>query len=130
MDKSFKKIQKWIYKKGYTLRFGMSDAVDYDKKEVILRRSQSNILFAALHECGHIVVGNKDNYHRDYKSIIKADTVDGRHYRSNLYRYKKIKEEIEAWEEGFKLSKKLGIDVDKDDYDKYASKYLITYTKI
>lgn len=119
MDKSFKKIRKWVYKKGYTLRFSVSDKVDYEKKEITLRRNQSNIIFAALHECGHIVVDSKDNYHIDYKSIIKADTVDARHYRSNLYRYKKIKEEIEAWEEGFKLSKKLGIKVDKDEYDKY-----------
>lgn len=129
MNKTFKKIRKWIYKKGYTLRFGINDYVDYEKGEVSLRRNQSNIIFAALHECGHIVVSNKSNYDRNYKSIIKADNVDCRHYRSNLYRYKKIKEEIEAWEEGFKLSKKLGIKVDKDEYDKYASKYLITYTK-
>ena len=127
--KSFEKIKSWVESKGYTLRFGVKDYVDYDEKEVVIYRNQHNykhMVYSALHECGHIVVGNRDNYNRDYKSIVKAD-VDGRHYRSNLYKYKKLREEIEAWEEGYILGKELGLRINKDDYDKYAARNFVTY---
>lgn len=129
-NKTFEKIKTWVEGRGYTLRFGSHDYVDYELKEVVIYKNKYNtkhLIYSALHECGHIVIGNRDNYHIDYKSIVKADSVDGRHYRSNLYKYKKLKEEIDAWEEGYVLSKKLGIIINKDEYDKYAAKNFVTY---
>ena len=35
--------------------------------------------------------------------------------------------QIEAWEEGFVLSKELGLRISKDDYDKYAARNFVTY---
>lgn len=128
--KPFDKIKSWVEKKGYTLRFGNYDCVDYNEKEVVIYKNKHNpkhLIYSALHECGHVVIGNRDNYHLDYKSIVKADSVDGRHYRSNLYKYKKLKEEIDAWEEGYILAKELGIRINKDDYDKYAARNFVTY---
>jgi hypothetical protein len=128
--KTFGKIESWVEKMGYTLRFGTSDYVDYNKKEVVLYNNQfssKSFIYSALHECGHIIVGNGNNYNRDYKAIVKADNIDGRHYRSNIYKYKKLKEEIDAWEAGYLLSKKLEIPINKDDYDKYAAKNFVTY---
>lgn len=129
-NKTLEKIKSWVESKGYSVRFGSYDCVDYDQKEVILYNNLHNrkhLIYSALHECGHVVIGNSDNYYRDYKSIVKADSVDGRHYRSNLYKYKKLKEEIDAWEQGYILGKKLGIRINKDDYDKYAAKNFCTY---
>ncbi len=129
-NKKFEKIRNWIEDKGYSVRFGSYDCVDYATKEVVIynnRYSTKHLIYSALHECGHVVLGNRDNYCRDFKSIIKADSVDGRHYRSNLYKYKKLKEEIDAWEEGYTLSKQLDIKIDKDDYDHYAARNFITY---
>lgn len=126
----FKRINRWVDDKGYTIRFGTSDYVDYDQKEVVLyknKNSAKSIVYTSLHECGHIVIGHRKSYFKDYKAIVRADSVDGRHYRSNLYKYKKIKEEISAWEEGYRLANKLGIKIDKDDYDKFAAKNLVTY---
>ena len=130
IEKQFNKIKNWVEKKGYTLKFGKADYVDYSTKEVVVFQNQYNLkhqIYSALHECGHVIIGNSSNYYRDFKSIVKADTIDGRHYRSNLYKYKKLKEEIDAWEKGYKLAKKLGISINKDDYDKYAAKYFVTY---
>lgn len=124
------KIKNWVEDKGYTLRFGNYDCVHYDEKEVVIYRNKHNqkhLIYSALHECGHVAIGNRDNYNRDYKSIVKADSVDGRHYRSNLYKYKKCKEEIDAWEEGYLIAKELGIRINKDEYDKYAAKNFVTY---
>jgi hypothetical protein len=127
----FDKIEKWLSKKGFTIRFGKSDLVDYDKNEVVLIRNQkkSHLIFTLLHECGHIRIGSKKSFSKKFKDIIKAD-LDGRHERSYIYRYKKLREEIDAWESGYKLSKKLRIKIDKDIYDDYAARCFNTYVKL
>ena len=129
-SKPFNKIKQWIESRGYTLRFGSHDYVDYDKKEVVIFNNLHNtkhLIYSVLHECGHVSIGNHKLYEKNYKSIVRADSIDARHYRSNLYKYKKIKEEIDAWEEGYKIAKKLHIRINKDEYDKYASSFLVTY---
>lgn len=130
LAKKFRKIKKWSNKKKYTIKFGRVDQCDYDLKEIVVNRNQKdiNIIYSALHECGHVILGSKKSYHKKFKSVVKAD-IDGRHSRSNIYRYKKLKEEIDAWERGYKLSKKLKLDINKDEYDVYASKYVNTYIK-
>lgn len=131
MSKKFKKIQDWVNSKGYSIKYGKTDTVDFDERVMTLNNSQyeTNLIYTALHECGHILIERDSAYKTRYKSIHKADECDGRHYRSNIYKYKKIQEEIEAWEKGFKLSKKLGININKDKYDVYASKYVLGYCK-
>lgn len=129
MNRDFRKIEKWILKNGYTIRFGIRDLVDYEKKEILLRKNQKNLIYSALHECGHVILCNDKSYSKKYKSLLKAEMYDARHYKSNIYKYKKIKEEIEAWEKGLKLAKKLGIKINIDDYEIYASKYIMSYAK-
>lgn len=128
-SKPFKKIIKWVEKKGYEIKFTNHDYVDYGKKEVGVCEGQRNIIYTILHECGHIVLSESPTYHKDFKSIHRAENVDGRHLRSNLYKFKKLKEEMGAWDEGFKLAKKLKIKIKKDAYDTHASRYFITYVK-
>lgn len=128
-SKPFKKIAKWAGKKGYTVKSANSDYVDYDKKEIGLCENQNSLIYSFLHECGHVIIEKRDTYHIDFKSVHRAENIDGRHSRSNLYKYKKLREEMEAWEEGYKLAKKLKIRIKKDDYDVYAAKYFMTYVK-
>jgi hypothetical protein len=40
-----------------------------------------------------------------------------------------MREEMEAWETGFKLAKRLNIQIERKDYDKYASECLFRYMK-
>lgn len=127
-SKHFSKIENWVNSKKYNLRFGKSDYVDYENREVVLFKSQKNLIFSALHECGHVIIGSRRSYNKNFKSILKEE-IDGRHANSNIYKYKKIKEEIDAWEEGYKLSKKLLLEIDKDEYDKYAAKCVATYIR-
>ena len=86
------------------------------------------MIYSLLHECGHIIVSDKKSYNKNYK-ILNKGYLDGRHTKGLLYKYKQLREEIQAWEKGFKLSKKLGINIKKEDYDKYASICFNTYTK-
>lgn len=115
---------------GFAFKLGKVDQVCYESLEVTINSHQSDKrkFFSALHECGHIIVSNKRNYSRDFKVLNDAD-IDNRKMRSDLYKYKQLREEIEAWEYGFKLANKLSIKVDKSDYDAYAAKCFKTYVK-
>ena len=130
MSKKLKKIKNWIENNGYKLKMGNVDQVDYNKFEITInpRQTKTNLIFSALHECGHIIVSDKKSYNKNYK-ILNKGYLDGRHTKGLLYKYKQLREEIQAWEKGFKLSKKLGININKEDYDKYASVCFNTYTK-
>ena len=129
-DKEFKKLEKWIKSHGYTVRFSRIDEVNYTDKEITLcgQKNKDKMIYSLLHECGHIIVSDKKSYNKNYK-ILNKGYLDGRHTKGLLYKYKQLREEIQAWEKGFKLSKKLGININKEDYDKYASVCFNTYTK-
>ena len=130
MVKKFNKLKKWVEKNGYTVEMSNSDEVHYYEKKVLLCKNQPgiNLIYSFLHECGHVVLYKKKSYDVDYK-ILNSANEDGRHLKGNLFKYKQLKEEIQAWESGYKLSKKLKINIDKDAYDKYAAKYFMTYIK-
>lgn len=130
MIKEFKKITKWVESQGFTVRFSKCDEVNYTDREITLHHSQNKdkMIYSFLHECGHIIVSNKKSYKKNFKILNKAH-IDGRHTKSNLFKYKQLREEILAWEKGFKLSKRLGIDINKEEYDKYASVCFNTYIK-
>ena len=40
-----------------------------------------------------------------------------------------MKDEIEAWDRGYKIALELNIDIDKIEYDKISSYYLFEYIK-
>ena len=130
MIKEFKKITKWVESQGFTVRFSKCDEVNYTDREITLHHSQNKdkMIYSFLHECGHIIVSNKKSYKKNFKILNKAH-IDGRHTKGNLFKYKQLREEILAWEKGFKLSKRLGIKINKEEYDKYASVCFKTYIK-
>ena len=130
MNRKLKKIKKWIENSGYLFKLGNVDQVCYDKLEVTIssRQKDKNKIFSSLHECGHIILANKRTYNKDFKVINLANT-DGRVMRGDVYKYKQLREEIEAWELGYKLANTLDIKIDKDEYDKYAAKCFKTYIK-
>jgi hypothetical protein len=130
MNNRIKRLVDWLWYQGFNFRFGMTDQVDYDTSTVIVypNPNQKYLLYTLLHECGHVAVGWKPTYKKEFKSIATND-VDTRHGRSNIYKYKKLKEEMDAWEEGKVIAKKLKIRINKADYDKYAAKWYMTYVK-
>lgn len=131
MSKRLRKLENWITEKGYSLKWAKFDQVDYEMKEVKICSVQSkeNQIYSFLHECGHIILSNKSNYNKDFKVINDAD-VDARKMRSDLYKYKQLREEIEAWECGYELANQLKIRINKDKYDAYAAKCFKTYVKL
>lgn len=130
MNKRIKRIIDWLSEQGYSFRFSISDQVDWETSTVTVypNPNQEYLLYALLHECGHIAIGNYDSYKKEFKSISIADN-DSRHVKSNIYKYKKLKEEMDAWEEGKLLAKELNIRLNKEKYDKYAAKWFMTYVR-
>lgn len=123
------KIYSWLESVGYSLKWGKTDVCDGKAKVITINSNLigNNKLYSLLHECGHVCLFNKDHYKKTFKSLDIAINHDRRHAKSLIYRYKKIKEEIDAWDEGYKLAKKLRIKINKKDYDKYAARYVHTY---
>lgn len=130
MDVEIKKLIQWLADRGFDFRFSRDYAVDFTTQTVTAYRSQNklNLLYSLLHECGHVMLYKQNGYKKQFKSLFKAQR-DARHYKSNLYCYKKLKEELDAWERGKRLAKKLKIEIDIDDYDKYAAKWFMTYVR-
>ena len=132
-----KKEQKEIYKKivnycnikDIDVRNGSSWFAVPEDNEVIQvwRGSVTKAwLFSMLHELGHLKIYNTRNYAQKNWRINNTvsdndfDIVSATHY---------MREAIEAWGAGFEIAKFLKIDIDRKDYDKYASKYLMSYMK-
>lgn len=125
--KPINKIIDWIEDKGYTLRFSNQDGVDYENKVITLLKNQKNLIFSALHECGHVIyIGKKDS--KDFK-ILDKGYYSAKFTKTNVYKYKKLQDEMNAWEEGYKLAKQLRIRINKEEYDLYAAKNFNSYVK-
>lgn len=123
-------ITQWLEKRGYEVSFkSRSCYIDFDAQEVGISYCGSKLhtLYTLAHEAGHLVLYKDKNYGIEYRSVTYAENVDARHGKSRMYRYKKLQEEINAWEEGYKLMLKLGIKVDYEDYSYYAAKWVQTY---
>jgi hypothetical protein len=123
----FDKLLDWIEDNGYTVKFSRSDSVDYDEKVITLIRNNKNLIFSILHECGHIIYNNNKN--KVDCRILDKGQFNRKFSRTNLYKYKKLQDEMLAWEEGYKLAKQLRVRINKHDYDAYAAKNFQTYVK-
>lgn len=126
-QKNLNKLNKWTLKCGYTIYWGAEDMVVPLLNEVHIK-SDKYELYALLHECGHITLFNNKNYGKKYKILTKSES-NGNLKKTNLYKYQKMMEEIQAWQKGYKLAKKLKIKVDKKEYFNEAAKWVGTYRR-
>ena len=126
---AIEKIENWLSTIGYTLKWGKTDVCRRKDATITVTSTltDNNKLYSLLHECGHAVLFKTSSYNTQFKSLNIARRQDKRHTRSLIYKYKKIKEEIDAWEEGYLLAKKLKIKINKKEYDKYAARWVHTY---
>lgn len=127
-QKSLNKLNKWTTKNGYKIYWGDEDMVLPNSGEVFIKSGKYE-LYALLHECGHISIFNKKNYGRKYKILEKAEE-NGNLKKTNVYKYQKMMEEIQAWQRGYKLAKSLGIKINKKEYFQEAAKWVGTYRRL
>lgn len=124
----FRKIKNWANSVGFEVKLSNVDCVELDEKIIYLQSNQSpqHLIYSFLHECGHIKSFKERGYKKNFK-ILDDVLLDGRRKRGLYFKYKELKGEMLAWEYGFKLSKDLGIKLNKENYDRYAAKCFMTY---
>ena len=83
-------------------------------------------LYSILHELGHLKIFNTRSYAQKNWKILKREP-DYEYDIISATQY--MREEIEAWDAGYDIALYLNIEIDRKDYDKYASKYLMSYMK-
>lgn len=111
----------------FTKRFGGVYDPDTKKININGRLSPDKQLHFMLHECGHHLIGAKDRHERFGMGYSQGDDPETK--RTFHHRCDVVDEEFEAWHRGWKLSKRLGINLDKDSYDRTRSEMLRTYMK-
>jgi hypothetical protein len=117
---------------GYTV-LEDSDCVDCCRNDVKIIEIYSlngieNRLFALLHECGHALIRRDwTTFKTEFCAHAEHDG-DGRKETKSL-KISTLEEEFEAWKRGWKLAKRLNLQLDKDAYTKNKDKYIMTYIK-
>jgi len=115
---------------GYTV-LEDSDCVDCcrnDAKiiEIYSLNGVESRLFALLHECGHALIRRDwTKFKTEFCAHAEHDG-DGRKETKSL-KISTLEEEFEAWKRGWKLAKRLNLQLDKDAYTKHKNKYIMTY---
>jgi len=134
IEQSLDLIESWLDKKGFVLcrsrKRTIQDEVDFERKVVFLslRSSPINQLYSLLHECGHVIIRGRKDYKIKYKSHYKvSEEALTPTMQSSV---EEVEEEINAWREGENLCNKLSIDINTDEYYKYASRWVMGYIVI
>jgi len=127
-------IAAWAKTRGYSVFGKWDEDAFYDKdKEIVysLRtKEKKHQMYSLLHECGHALAfdskGYKDNFPNLAAIRFKTSRVSK---RRNVVKCETIAEEWDAWHRGFKLARRLGIEVNKEHYFDYASRNVMTYVR-
>jgi hypothetical protein len=127
-------ITQWAAAKGYkVLGKWEEDAYYEDEKEIIysLRtKKEKNQVYSLLHECGHALAYESKGYQGRFPTLAKHRFKTAKvNPRTNTYKVESILEEYDAWARGLALANRLGIEVDKEDYGKYASRWVMSYVR-
>mgnify|MGYP003117263330 FL=1 len=127
-------ITQWAATKGYkVLGKWEEDAYYEDEKEIVysLRtKNPKNQVYSLLHECGHALAYESKGYQNRFPTLAKHRFKTAKvNPRTNTYKVESILEEYDAWARGLALAERLGIEVDKEDYGKYASRWVMSYVR-
>ena len=127
-------ITQWAAAKGYkVLGKWEEDAYYEDEKEIVysLRtKKEKNQVYSLLHECGHALAYESKGYQNRFPTLAKHRFKTAKvNPRTNTYKVESILEEYDAWARGLALADRLGIELDKEDYGKYASRWVMSYVR-
>lgn len=129
IDYAHKALRYYCFNKG--IEVVPSNLWSYDHSERVITevwrgKASKSWVFTMLHELGHAINRSKKSF--SYKSwriseLGESITVD------KVATVQIMREEIEAWETGLKLAKKLSIEINRKEFDRYASNCLMKYMK-
>lgn len=120
-------VVAWLEKIGVTVTYHDLEVENQfcpEEKKISVRNDEDEdkLLFALLHEAGHAILSHDRNFHKSrYPSKHHEDP------HIDMWLHDLIKEEYDAWEEGFQLAQRLSIDIDIDKYETLAEECLNSY---
>ncbi|HAN16499.1 MAG TPA: hypothetical protein DCP73_13260 [Chloroflexi bacterium] len=79
-----------------------------------------------LHECGHHLIGMKEHHQRFGMGYPQTDPAVTRTF---LHRVSCLEEELEAWHRGWKLSQRIGMSLNRDNFDRVRLECIRSYIK-
>lgn len=134
-DLKFKKLIKWINSKNWDIEFGTYEdqMLPFDRIIQINNKFKiENQLYACLHECGHLILRLNKNYKYKYPHSYKEfskPTKNKKLIKTKQCQIDIISEEIDAWNKGKWLAKKLNLNINEENYNKEMYKFVFTYIK-
>jgi len=130
-DKQIKKLTKYSDNIGYKVLIkkiknqGIS-YINFENKEIVIHSgtTKERQLYTILHELGHYIILFEKA--KKYKKTLGFQ-MEKFSKNSLVHKTAILEEEIEAWKLGFKLVKKLGIKINRHNFEIFKSSLLATY---
>jgi hypothetical protein len=130
------KLRTWLSKQGFRVEIvrGEGDFVDFGERTVTIDSSKSYQirLSSLIHECGHVRIFLRRR--RNPRDRICGSTLrefcralGRRDARGRSSRISVLQEELDAWDVGMELAKKLSIRYTRKIIEKDRVKALMTY---
>ena len=132
-EEYYKKVVNYAYNKGFKVieEQNGTNSVCLNAYFITINASQGpeNRLFSLLHECGHILLCADETRYKEAFPGVWNGVQDKRSSRSRFFRVSLVEEEMAAWNEGLKLAKRLGIKINRKNWDKHKTDCLYTYLR-
>jgi len=130
-EKNMFKIKSWCEKNGLSVQ-SSGERAEYDPGEKVVcyydKTRKRKRIYELLHECGHYLV-EKNSLNKGDKRYSKQleSLYDGRKEYSLEYRIEVLREEFDAWERGWRLGERLGLNIDYWCYKKFMTESIASY---
>jgi hypothetical protein len=132
---SLNKLKKWILKYKFLIKIIKTsiEEVNFNTKIININKDTkiSSQIITLLHECGHILIYMQRKKYK-YKYIVGSTWKDWHNLFINRTKKTKIlilEEEIEAWNRGKKLAKRLKIKIQTKLWNYHKTRALMTYIR-
>lgn len=143
--KALDRLTKWAEREGYEVIFDHDDVSEIEwgidtlnfPNIIKIEKTQPIELkvYLLLHELGHHIL-RKDwgKFEEEFPIIAHAEHVhfyhkDMKYKRRVIYNVSCVEEEFRAWDEGYKLGKKLDIRINYIKWCEFKSKCLLEYMR-
>jgi hypothetical protein len=121
----------WAASKGITVLFAKREHGVYDPHNKVVtitaRANPEKQLYYLLHECGHHLIGMEELHVRFGMGYPRGN--DPAVNRTFHHKVSCLEEELEAWHRGWKLSQRLGLNLDRAAFDQVRLECIRTYVK-
>lgn len=127
-------VVDWVSRRGMRVEFtNRRDAGTFfsEEKCIYINSTQTceHQLFVLLHECGHLLVGSEKPGAPHRFKLGYPSAADPLLKSKFIHRCAILEEEFEAWHRGYRLAKKLGVELSDERWTDLKAKFLRSYVK-